>query len=118
MDFKLPKNTQPALLGAVAGAVLSVWVGFDALGWKTQSAAETATNRKADSAVVAALASICHDRFSQARDFRARLAALEKLDSYARGEAIAKGGWATMLGAKEPKAGVGEECANLLFPKT
>jgi hypothetical protein len=117
MDFKLPKNTQPVLLGALAGAVLSVWVGFDALGWKTRAAAEAAAGKKADAAVVAALASICHERFSQARDFRAKLAALEKVDRYSRGEAIAKAGWATMLGAKEPVAGVGEECANLLFPK-
>ena len=118
MDFKLPANTQPFLLGALAGAVLSVWVGFDAMGWKTRSAAETLANRQSESAVVSAFASVCRDRFTQAAGFPARLAALEKIEKYSRGESIAKGGWATMTGAKEPQQGVGDECANLLLPKT
>lgn len=117
MDFKLPPNTQPVLLGAVAGAVLSVWVGFDALGWRTTTAAENMANKRAETAVVVALASICRERFSQAKDFPARLAALEKTERYSRAEVIEKAGWATMMGSKEPKQGVGEECANLLLPR-
>src|SRR4051812_18506755 len=88
MDFKLPATTQPVLWGAVAGAILSVWVGFDALGWKTRAAAETLANRQSDAAVVAALATICRDRFTQAAGFPARLAALEKVEKYSRGETI------------------------------
>src|SRR4051812_5547193 len=118
MAFKLPANTQPLLYGAIAGAVLAVWVGFDALGWKTRSAAETLANRQSEVAVVSALATICQGRFSQASGFPARLAELEKIEKYSRGDSIAKGGWATMIGAKEPRQGVSDECANLLFPKT
>ena len=119
MDFKmpdLPAGTKPFCLGALAGAVLSVWVGFDALGWKLSSAAETLANRKAETAVVAALASVCREQFRQGADFPARLAALEKVERYSRGDAVAKGGWATMPGSKEPKPGVAQECADLLFP--
>src|SRR4051812_15783581 len=118
MAFKLPAHTQPFVWGAVAGAVLGIWVGFDALGWKTRSAAETMASRQADSAVVAALATICRDRFSQSVGYPARLAALEKVEKYSRGEVIVKGGWATMVGSKEARQGVAEECANLLFPKS
>jgi len=118
MAFKLPETTQPFVWGAVAGAVLSVWVGFDALGWKTRSAAENSAGRQANAAVVVALASICREKFTQAAGFPKRLVELQKLDKYSRGEAIAKEGWATMIGSKEPTQGVGDECANLLLPKT
>jgi hypothetical protein len=118
MGFKLPATTAPFVWGAVAGAVLSVWVGFDGFGWKTRAAAETLATRSADSAVVSALASICRDRFSQAAGFPARLATLEKVEKYSRGEEIVKGGWATMVGSKEAQQGVGDECANLLLPKS
>lgn len=118
MGFKLPATTAPFVWGAVAGAIFSVWVGFDGFGWKTRAAAESLASRNADSAVVSALASICRDRFSQAAGFPARLATLEKVEKYSRGEAIVKGGWATMLGSKDPQEGVGDACANLLLPKT
>ncbi len=113
---ELPAGWKPFALGAAAGAVLAVWVGFDALGWKTNNTAETMASRKADAAVVTALASICREQFVKGAEYQARLAALEKLDRYARGEVVAKAGWATMMGAKEPRAGVAQECAELLIP--
>ena len=39
MNFKLHKDTNPFLIGALAGAVLATWVGFDALGWRTTATA-------------------------------------------------------------------------------
>jgi len=54
----LPAGWKPFALGAVVGAVVATWTGFDALGWKTSSAAETLGKRQADTAVVAALATI------------------------------------------------------------
>ena len=69
MAFKLPATTLPFIWGAIAGGVLAVWVGFDALGWKTRSAAETQASRQIEVAVVAALAGICQQRFSQASGF-------------------------------------------------
>ena len=72
---------------------------------------------KAEAAVVSAYASICRAQFSTGADFSARLAALAKVDRYSRGELVAKGGWATMSGAKEPQYGVAQECAELLVPE-
>jgi hypothetical protein len=113
---ELPVGWKPFSWGAVAGAVLAVWVGFDALGWKSNNTAETLASRKAEAAVVTALASICREQFMKGAEYPARLAALEKLDRYARGEVVAKAGWATMIGAKEPHSGVAQECAELLIP--
>jgi hypothetical protein len=119
MEFKLPElpaGTKHFCVGALAGAALLGWVGFDSLGWKLNSTAEALANRKAETAVVAAFASICRDQFTKGTDFPVRLAALEKVDRYSRGDAVAKGGWATMSGRKEPQPGVAQECADLLFP--
>ena len=116
MAFTLPKNTNPFCVGALAGAVLAVWVGFDALGWKTGAAAETLTKRGSETAVIAAYAHICTSQFNAAKDHDAQLAALTKVEKYSRGDVVAKAGYATMAGDKEPLSGVASACADQLVP--
>lgn len=120
MDFKLPvmhKSTKPFGLGVLVGAALVVWVGFDALGWKTGGASETLAKKQVESAVVAAHARICKAQFNAAPNLSERLAELQKVQRYARGDVVAKAGFATMLGEKEPTKGVSEACAELLIPE-
>jgi hypothetical protein len=116
MDFKMPAGTKPFSLGALAGAILIAWVGFDALGWKTASTSETIAKRQADTAVTAALASICTEQFKRSAQFSAHMTDLAKAERYSRGDIVAKGGWATMVGSKEPQPGVAQLCADLLLP--
>ncbi|MFM9966832.1 MAG: hypothetical protein ACKVQK_00300, partial [Burkholderiales bacterium] len=99
--FTLHKDKTPFLLGALAGAIISVWTGFDALGWKTASASETLVKRGADSAVIAAYAKVCSAQFNAAKDLPARIATLQKTERYSRGDAVGKAGFATMTGEKE-----------------
>ena len=113
----LPAGWKQFSLGAIAGAVVITWTGFDALGWKTGSAAETLGKRQADTAVVAALASVCAAQFRKEAGFSGRLAALEKVERYSRGEVISKGGWANLAGTAEPNREVGQACAELLTPE-
>jgi hypothetical protein len=117
MAFAIPKNTQPFLVGALAGAVLAVWVGFDALGWKTASATEALLKRQSETATVAAYANICTTQYKAAKDYDAQLVALKKVDKWSRGDVVAKSGYATMAGAKEPLSGVPAACADLLTPE-
>ena len=120
MDFKLPeipKETKPFLLGALAGAVLIAWIGFDLGGWKTGGTSERLAKRQADSAVVAAHARICSVQFNSAKNLPARLAELQKTERWSRGAVVTKGGFATMPGEKEPTQGVSEACAELLIPE-
>lgn len=120
MDFKLPamhKDTKPFCLGALVGAVLITWVGFDQFGWKTGSASETLAKRQADAAVVAAHARICSAQFNSAGNLPVRLAELQKAERWSRGEVVAKAGFAAMLGEKEPTQGVSQACAELLIPE-
>jgi len=117
MAFKLPKDTNPFLVGALAAAILVPWVGFDALGWKTGAAAESLVKRGAETAVIGAYGHICAEQFKAAKDAPARLEALAKVEKYSRGDAITKTGYATMLGAKEPVQGVAQACAEQLVPE-
>ncbi len=120
MEFKmpnLPEGTKPFSLGALAGAALLVWVGFDGLGWKTSGNVNTLAKKQAEAAVVAALAPICSAQFKTAANFPVQLAALEKTDRWSRGAVLVKDGWATMPGSKEPAQGVAQACADLLIPE-
>lgn len=114
---KLHKDTNPFCIGALAGAVMAVWVGFDALGWKTATTAEALGKRSAETAMVAAYAGICSVRFNAAADVPARIAELKKVDRWSRGDVVAKTGFATMQGEKEPTSGVSSACADMLIPE-
>ena len=92
--------------GAAIGAIATLSVGF---GWAGQKAELSATN-----AVVAALAPICVDKFRHAPEFTAKLVALKATDSWQQDTFVAKGGWATFPGNKEPNRDVAEACANIL----
>jgi hypothetical protein len=120
MDLKIPSIpavAKPFCLGAIVGAALVGWVGFDALGWKLGSTAEALSKRNADVAVAAAFASICSEQFKRGPQFSTQLAALAKTERYSRGDVLAKSGWATMVGSKEPYPGVAQLCAELLIPE-
>jgi hypothetical protein len=56
---------KPAVWGAVAGAVALTVVGFSQLGWTLGSTAEKMATQRAETAVVAALAPICVEKFQQ-----------------------------------------------------
>jgi hypothetical protein len=117
MELKMPVGTKPFCMGALAAAILVAWVGFDALGWKTASSSDAIAKRHADTAVAAAFASICTEQFKRSAQFSAQMADLAKAERYSRGDIIAKGGWATMVGSKEPQPGVAQLCADLLIPE-
>jgi hypothetical protein len=69
------------LQGAATGCVITLILGFGWGGWQLQSKALKMANDKANSAVVAALAPICADKFQHAagaalsRDLRQNTAA-------------------------------------------
>lgn len=120
MDFTLPKlpaGTKPFCLGALAGAVLLGYVGFNVVGWTLEGTATKNAKRQADTAVASALASVCAAQFKSAPDADVRLAALEKIQRWSRGEELVKTGFATMPGSKEPNQGIGSACAELLIPE-
>src|SRR5512144_2966912 len=100
--MKIPAETKPALWGVVGGAILAAITGFTWGGWVTGGTAESTASQRASSAVVAALAPICVEKFKTNADGAANLTTLKKTDSWSQGEYVEKGGWATLPGPIVP----------------
>lgn len=118
--MNLPSILQPEsrvrlIRGAVAGAIITMVVGFGFAGWKLASTAAEMSAKNANNAVVAALAPICVNRFTQGNESAAKLVALKATDSWKQDTFVAKGGWATFPGNKEPNRDVAEACAQILI---
>lgn len=101
------------LQSAVAGAVVTMILGFGWGGWQLHSKAEKLAQQSANEALVAALAPICVDKFQHATDAKTTLAALKATDSWNQDTFIEKGGWATFPGSANNRM-VAEACAKIL----
>lgn len=101
--------------GMGIGALATVAVGFGWGGWLLES---TATNRAADgakTAVVAALAPICVDKFQHAAEAPSNLAQFRRTASYAQADFVERGGWASSPGSTgRTHSDVAYACARLL----
>ncbi|MQA67271.1 MAG: hypothetical protein GEU76_15440 [Alphaproteobacteria bacterium] len=117
MNLEIPKWIKPAVWGGIVGAVLITIIGFSADWVVTTGTADTQAERRAEQAVVASLTPICVAQFKKAaQEARAtHLAALQKEDSWMRGDYVEKQGWATMPGSKESSDEVAEACAEELL---
>jgi hypothetical protein len=106
---------QPALWGAVAGAIALAIVGFNWGGWVAGGTAAKLADSRAETAVIAVLTPICVDKFRQAADAPANLAEMKKISStWEHGRFIEKGGWATAPGSTEANSAVARACAETL----
>jgi len=99
--------------GAAVGALATMLIGFNWGGWMRSSTAEKLADEQTKTAVVAALAPICVDRFQGSTGAQAALVELKKLASYEQGSYVEKGGWANRPGGTTDSA-VAQACATLL----
>jgi hypothetical protein len=102
------------LQGAFVGFLATVIIGFNWGGWTLESTAQQMAEKRANTALVAALAPMCADKFRQAADASLNMAELRKVSSWMQDSYIEKGGWATFPGMTSPEHGVGQACADLL----
>ena len=118
--MNIPEWTKPAVWGGVVGAVVILIIAFSA-GWvvTSGSAARMAKDEGAKAAL-AALTPICVAQFkSQSEEIQTtQLAALQKENSYNRGDYVEKQGWATLPGGEKPNDDVADACATELVKLT
>ncbi len=112
--MKFPIQTEPAIWGALAGAVLVTAVGFGFADWHTSGSTVTLGQARANKAVTAALAPVCAEMFKRDVNFTENLTALKKIDEWARAEYIEKGGWGKMPAATKLDSDTASSCAALL----
>ncbi len=120
--MNIPKDTKPMIWGAIGGAVICAVLGFTWGGWVTGSTARKDQAAASQTAMVAALAPICAERFRAQGDAPAKLDALAKASSWERGNVVEKSGFAMMPGSKTTDSDVARACAEILAtpatPKT
>jgi hypothetical protein len=112
--MKIPENLAPMLQGAAAGAIGLALIGFTAGGWLTAGSADALVKQKSSSAVVAALAPICHDNFRRSSDAPARLVELKKASTWEQANLVEKAGWAKMPGSTSTDSAMARACADLI----
>jgi hypothetical protein len=111
----LPGDALKRLLqGAVAGCLATLIIGFTWGGWTLGTTAKQMADKSASTAVIAALAPICVDKFQHATDATDTLVALKKINSWEQSSFVEKGGWATMPGSTSADSEVARACANAL----
>ncbi len=117
MSVKIPEWVKPAVWGGIGGAMVIAIIGFSADWVVTSGAANEQAERQADQAVIAALTPICVAQFKKAakKQQETHLAAVNEENMWQRGDYIAKQGWATMPGSKEPNDEVAEACMEELL---
>jgi hypothetical protein len=102
--------------GAIAGGLVTAFIGFNWGGWTTESNARQAAVRDTSAALAAVLAPMCADKFRAASDAVLNMAEFKKVSSWQQDSYIQKGGWATFPGMASPDLAIAQACAKLLIP--
>ena len=105
------------LQGAVAGAIATIFVGFNWGGWSLGSTADKMAKEQSELAVVAALAPVCADKFRALPDVAAKTVALSKVESWNCAEEFPKE-FVTLPGETSPNSALVRACYALLVPKS
>ncbi len=109
------EEIKPALFGAVGGGIVLAIIGFAWGGWVTGGTAQKMAEEMAEDAVVARLAPICVEQFSQDLEKDQKLKELKEESSWQRGDYVEKQGWATIPGEEKADRKVAEKCAGILM---
>jgi hypothetical protein len=104
------------LVWSCAGCVaVALVVGFTWGGWVTGGTAQKMAGAAGDTSRYELASVICVERFLDAPDARAQLAALKAIDSsYAQRQFIEDGGWATMPSKDKAARQTADLCAKVL----
>ena len=113
--MSIPTWVKPAILGGIVGAVGTLVIGFNAMGWMSESSADKLVFQKSRVAVVDALVPICVSQQKNDPDAAAKLTQLVGMKtSYEQRDFVISAGWATMPEAGEPDRDVASQCAAIL----
>jgi hypothetical protein len=100
--------------GAAVGAIATMIIGFSWGGWSVESTAAKRADEASRTAVVAALAPICVDKFQHSADATNNFIELKKVSTYMQGSFVEKSGWATSPGSDKANSAVAQACATML----
>jgi hypothetical protein len=115
MEMQAPTWLKPAIMGAIAGGIATMIVGFNYGGWYLGSSAETMANKQSNAAVLTALVPVCVSQSQADPEGVAKLKAFNAIKStYEQRDFVMKAGWATMPKADAPNQDLASACADVL----
>lgn len=94
--------------------IATIVIGFGPGGWVSGGTARQMADEAASVAHNELAAAVCAEDFLRAANARERLAKLNAVQWWERGDLVAAGGWATMPGEKEADSAVAAMCAERL----
>ncbi len=98
----------------IGGIVLTLAVGFFALGWRTAGSADELAATAAQQAQAELASAICVANFMSNPDKDARLVELKATATYSQDDLLVTGGYLTLAGMDKPVKGSAELCAKAL----
>jgi hypothetical protein len=101
-------------LSCLGFVVLTIIVGFTWGGWVTGGTAKEMAETAAAEGRAELAAAICVERFWEAPDAQAQVAALKEESTWRQGDFIEDGGWVTLACMAEPVPEAGDLCAKRL----
>ena len=117
--MQIPTWTKPGIMGAIAGGIVTMIVGFNYGGWYLGSSAETLAHKESNAAVLAALVPVCVSQSQVDPEGAAKLKTFSAIKStYEQRDFVMKAGWATMLKADAPNQDLASACADVLAKTT
>lgn len=113
--MKIPTWLKPAVTGGIAGAIVTMLIGFNQGGWYSSGSAERLASDRSKVAVIAALVPVCVSQQHSDPNSAAMLTELVAMKtSYEQRDFVIKSGWATMPSAAEPDRELASACADTL----
>ena len=104
--------------GAVGGALVTMYLGFNTVGWMTNGSAEVMAKEVAATAVAERLGTICVAQFNRDTAKSQKLIEMKDKDAWEKGNYIETQSWAIMPGDEKPESGVSQACAKQLSTKS
>jgi hypothetical protein len=104
--------------GAVGGALVTMYVGFNVGGWMTNGGALAMAKETAAIAVAERLGTICVAQFNRDTAKGQKLIDMKGKDTWERGRYIDTQSWAIMPGDDKAENGVSDACAKQLATKS
>jgi hypothetical protein len=104
--------------GVVGGALVTMYIGFNAAGWMTDGAAKVLAKETAAIAVAERLGTICVAQFNRDSAKSQKLIEMKGKDTWDKGRYIDTQRWAIMPGDEKAESGVSDACAKQLSIKS
>lgn len=111
----MSEATRPAIYGAIAGAVLTMVVGFSWGGWVTGSGAAKLVTAAGKAGTLQAQVLQCVELARLDPDRAGKIATITAASSYARRDAVMATGWAQLPGMTAPDRDLATACAIALM---